>query len=1259
MTIFDKLKSMLLLGALLFSLAANAQFVNIDWMPNDTVLPYYAESFDVGKDYKLKTYDFAMEFVETEPATQAELQRYGVNADEVSDKFEVETFMGVSRGNGSFDVSVCPLAKIDGKIVKLLSFKPVLKSAQNVETRTRAAGKSKRYAEQSLLATGKWVKIRVKSEGVYELTKSALSSMGFSNPDKVRLYGYNVPVLREGNIELIPDDMQEIPLWRKQNGGLLFYSCGTVKWTRKNATSLDYNHFNNPYSTHVYYFVTDSPEGEPAKFVQQDETPYVPSEIATFAEHKVIEADEFSFINSGRMFFEGYDYANGNKKTYSLDLPGMATGDVNLTVQFAAAGPAASSLNVSAGSKDLGTMTFTALTDYIYARVNSRTYKVQGVTGNSLPVTLTHTRTQGVSGHLDYIRASYERKLDLSGLNALPFTPLNNTANVYAIAGASESTRVWRVTSPETTCELKGDLSGGLYKVGTKLLAEKINQQRYVAVNVNSSYPSPEVVGEISNQNLHSATPADLVIIVPASGKLTAQAQRLADAHAAKEGMRCLVVSADKIYNEFSSGAPDATAYRRFMKMLYDRAENEDDAPKNILLFGDCIWDNRIVTSKMKGRSPEDYLLCYESGNSVSHTDSYVMEEYFTLLDDGEGVRPLKEKYDIGVGRIPVTNAADAKVVVDKLIRYINNEEVGAWKNTICILGDDGDKNQHMVDAEDVLQSTEALYPEYRYRRIYWDAYTIDKTSTGANFPGAYSDINKQMEDGALIMNYTGHGAAYSLSHEKTILRADFERWSSPRLPLWITAACDISPFDMNEENIGETALLNPKGAAMGMITTSRTVYSSQNRKINKNFMKHVLGRKSNGKRVTLGEALHLAKNDIVLAGAISSRDSINKCHFVLLGDPAITLATPTYTAKVDEFNGEQAGSDVNVSISAGNVVKVKGHIVDEGGNVATDFNGIVSPTVFDNIEKVVCKNGAGQDIEEPMSYYERLKTIYAGSDSVRNGYFEFSFPVPLDINYSDESGLLKLYAVNSSQTVEANGDYSDFLVGGTSSSLNTDSLGPEISLYLNYDSFENGSRINDTPVLVAEIFDADGINTTGSGVGHDIMAIIDNDESMSYSLNSYFVQQSGDYTRGTVVFRIPSLPEGRHTLLLRAWDVMNNPSTRTIEFEVVKGLAPSMFELTCQGPVRSSATFTVVTDRPHSQMDLRLTVYDMAGREVAHLDSQSGDSKTNFYTFTWDLSSGGKRILPGVYICRAILTDDSGASSSKALKFIVLGMGK
>jgi len=1255
LNLFGKAGLVVLLSCL--CMVARAQFVDIDWLPNDTIVPYFTKSYDLGRDYRNCTSTFAMEYVETAPATEAELVRYDVDSDDLTADFKVETFLGVSRGRGCLDVSVFPFAKREGRTIKLLSFKPVVLSVPNGNARTRG-DISSRYAANSLLASGRWVKIRVKSEGVYELTKSKLTSMGFANPDKVRLYGYNVPVLREDNIEQIPDDMQEIPLWRKQNGGVLFYSCGTTRWKRKKSSFVDFNHFNNPYSEYIYYFVTDAPEGTPAAFPVADETPAVAVEGSTFAERTLLESDDFSFINAGRTFFEGYDFANGSKKTYSVNLPGIADENVTLTVRFAAAGNSSSSLSVSTGGNQLGTMRFSALPNYVYGIVNMQTYKLADVASENLNLVLAHTRNSGVSGHLDYIRAIYERRLDLTGLSCLPFTPSSNDVNTFVVSGASEATRLWRVTSSDAICELKGAFGDGVYKAGATPSSGWINQERYVAVNVNAAYPSPEVIGEIDNQNLHSVGPTDLVIIVPASGKLTAQAQRLADAHADRDGMRCLVVSADKIYNEFSSGTPDATAYRRFMKMLYDRAEDDSDAPKNLLLFGDGVWDNRMVTSKTKSLSPDDYLLCYESDNAVSHTDSYVLEEYFTLLDDGEGVRLLKEKTDIGVGRIPVSNAADAKNVVDKLIGYIYNKEVGAWKNTICMLGDDGDRNQHMEDAEEVLLSTESLYPNYRYRRIYWDAYTRENTSTGASFPDAYSDIYKQMEDGALIMNYTGHGAAYSLSHEKVLLRTDFEKWSSPKLPLWVTAACDISPFDMNEENIGESAVLNPKGAAMGIVTTTRTVYSTQNRKINKAFMKHVLGRKNDGRRITIGEALHYAKNDIV-SGTMTSRDSINKCHFVLLGDPAITLATPTYTAKVDVFAGKDVNGEELPIVGAGNVVTVKGRVVDEDGKVADDFNGVISPVVYDNIEQVICKNGADEDVESPMTYYERLKTIYAGADSVRNGLFEFSFPVPLDINYSDESGLLKLYAVNSDNTIEANGDYSNFLVGGTSAGLSTDSLGPEVTLYLNDESFVAGGRVNETPVLIAKLFDADGINTTGSGVGHDIMAIIDNDESLSYSLNSYFIQQPGDYTRGTLAFKLPELSEGKHTLLFRAWDVMNNPTTCTVEFEVVKGLAPTMFELSCQSPVRTSAVFTVTTDRTNAQMSVYVAVYDMAGREVARLANQTSESKTNVYAFTWDASSSFNRLQPGIYICKAVMTDENGGHATKSKKIIVLGAEK
>lgn len=1035
-----------------------------------------------------------------------------------------------------------------------------------------------RYAERSVLASGTWVKIRVAKEGVYQLTKAQLSNMGFKNPDNVRLYGYNRPMLPEACIENIEDDLVEIPLYRKAaSGALLFYSKGTVSWTRTGDLGNTFTHRQNPYSTYIYYFLTENSESSPREFATLDKGANSNEDgstqtATTFYDHALIDYDEFSFLNAGRTFFEAYDFATGNTKRYSVPLPGISNDTVQVTVQFGAAGSSASTLAIKSGDTQIGSLSFYKLAEYQYADVCNETFTMKGVKTDALPVTLQHTRNSGVSGHLDYIKVAYQRNLDVKGEKYLTFTPqykyvyVNNgkyttkekrTITNYQISGADSKTSVWRITDVGSIAEVPATLNGSSLCISLDKSVCGMNEQ-YVAVNTAESHLTPESVGKIANQNLHELDSIDFVIIVPSSGKLTQQAQRLADAHKEREGMRCAVISADKIYNEFSSGTPDATAYRRFMKMLYDKAQADgdlDNAPKNILLFGAAMWDNRFISTGMKTKKQDDYLLCYESENSWSHTDSYVLEEYFTLLDDGEGVSPLKEKPDAGVGRIPVNTASEAKDVVDKLIRYINNDDAGSWKNTICFMADDGNNNIHMEDARIVSNNTEGIYPDFQYKKIFWDSYPRKQSATGNSYPDAYAAINKQMQDGALIMNYTGHGAAYCLSHEQVLKTADFQNWSSPRLPLWLTAACDVCPFDMNTTNIAVEALLNKNGAAMGCISTARTVYSSPNRSINRYFMSHVLGNGDDQTAYTIGEALALAKCDILDSKMyLSKTDTINKVHFVLMGDPAIRLVTPTYKVKIDMFNGKPADSKTIHSISAGDVIVVEGHIVDEKGKTANDFNGVISPAVLDNLDKIVCMNNDGKS-DSLFYYYDRTKQLYIGNDSVRNGKFTFTFPVPVDISYSGKTGIIHLYAVSNDLKTEANGRYQNFMASGTSPELSEDTIGPKIQMYLDTPEFVNGMSVGEEPVLYAKLSDDNGINTTGTGVGHDITAIIDNNEATTYSLNSYFKQNTGDYKEGTLVFSIPKLPAGNHTLTLRAFDTLNNPGSTKIEFVVIEGL--------------------------------------------------------------------------------------------------------
>ena len=1108
------------------------------------------------------------------------------------------------------------------------------------------SSKATDYAAHSVLSSGKWVKIRVGSEGVYQLSPSTLSEMGFGNPASVRLFGYNLPMLPEEDIEYIDDDLQEIPLYRRSDGTLLFYSPGTVNWMRQDNST--FTHQNNPYSQYVYYFLT---EGTPSEFKRED-TESTPTHTATtFPERIVIDNDAYSFINSGRILFDSYEYKNNSTNTYSLNTAGISDGNVQIDLQFATTG--SGTLTVNGNGSRIASRAYTEPSSYTSARVNTISCNVANSYSGTTTITLNLTSSSSLTkGRLNYIRASYTRNLSMSGVSYLPFRTHDDYNYQVTISGADGGTKVWKVSSPSTTCEQAGSLSGSNYVCNLT----NSGGDEYVAVNTNATFPTPEKVSDVANQDLHSLQDIEFVIIVPENNRYTAQAQRLADAHQTKEGMKCIVVRADQIYNEFSSGTPDATAYRRFMKMLYDKAKNDASlsAPRNLLLFGATYWDNRLLTPTMSRKSQSDLLLCYQSENSWSATDSYICEEYFGLLEDGSGSNPLREAAQIGIGRIPVTDISTATNVVDKLVNYINNVEQGAWKNTICFMGDDGDNNIHMEDARQVSQSVETNYPNFNYQKIFWDRYQRVQTATGNTYPDVINAINKTMQEGALIMNFTGHGSAGQLSHEAIIKTENFKKWSSKCLPLWFTAACDVTPYDMNHENQGAEALFNKKGAAMGFVGTARTVYSTQNRVINRYFMNYVLGKNSAGRRNTIGEALTLAKADIATGRNPSNRDLLNKTHYVLLGDPAITLASPTYNIKVDKINGTEVNSSNPPTISAGTVVSVSGHIEDAGGNAANNFNGTVSPIVYDNLEKVTCLNNSAADTA--FVYLDRTRKLYSGSENVKDGQFTFSFPVPLDINYSDLNGLISLYA--SDGTNEAQGSSTDFLIGGTGSYVQNGE-GPTITAWLNRDSFEDGDDVNETPYLFFTLHDPDGINTTGNGLGHDIAIIIDNNEQTTYNLNSYFKPATGGYADGSVSFSIPELDEGEHTMIIRAFDVLNNIGTKTLNFRVVRGLKPELSHLHVFGPVYDTAKIHVYSDRKGSIINVNLWIYDIYGK-LMYQQSQTGEENNgDYYEFEWNLTSTIGLAPPGIYIARVGVSTTNGEEETIAKKFLVVGNKK
>ena len=770
------------------------------------------------------------------------------------------------------------------------------------------------------------------------------------------------------------------------------------------------------------------------------------------------------------------------------------------------------------------------------------------------------------------------------------------------------------------------------------------------APNLSSGiFSAPEYVYNITNQDHHADSACDMVIIIPTSQKLLTQANRLKAFHEKHDSLRVRIVPSDELINEFASGTPDANAYRRYLKMLYDRAKTDADIPRYLLLFGDCAWDNRMNTSDWSTASPDDYLLCFESENSFNAVYCYVDDGFFCLLDDGEGANPQSsDKLDMAVGRFPVTTDAEAKIMVDKTINYAKNENAGTWQNTIMFMGDDGNQNLHMKDANDAADETAASHPGYLVKKVMWDSYNRETSSTGNTYPEVTKIIKQQQTAGALLMDYAGHGSATQISHEAVLKVADFANFSNSNLPLWVTASCDIMPFDGSEATIGEAAVLNEKGGAVAFYGTTRTVYADRNKVINMAYLRNVLS-KRNGKPVTIGEAQRMAKNELITSG---SDLTTNKLQYSLLGDPAIALNQPTLEVVIDSINGISTTQTTDIArLKAGSIATVKGHI--EG---ATSFKGVMTATVRDKKELTTCKLNDTTEADKAFTYYDRTKTLFSGSDSVRNGKFTFSFAVPKDINYTDGTGLINVYAVNSDHTIEANGASEDFIIGGSSISGN-DSIGPSIYCYLNSPSFVNGSDVNTTPYFVAQVSDEDGINATGNGIGHDLQLIIDGNITTTYNLNDNFTYDFGSYTKGATYYNIPELTVGQHKLLFRAWDILNNSSTSQLTFNVVRGLTPKLFSVSCTtNPAISSTTFIINHDRTGSDMDVEIEVFDLSGRLLWKHEGK-GVPTSNAYTVDWDLTNGaGSRLQTGVYLYRVSIASDGSNQTSKAKKLIVIG---
>ena len=1169
---------------LLLTLHAQAyqRFFNLtyDQVRIDSLLPHFAFSLPLSGQYQDSIYQVKLLYPEYLDMLPADVDAYLRKTNEpLAALPPIHQQITYDRKQAALQIDLMPLAFHEHRYRFLVGFmlqieaRPRPVATRAGEQRKGPVPVAERYTDRSVLASGRWAKIRVPSSGVYQLTDELARKAGFSDASKVRIYGYGgalQPEVLTGDYLRQTDDLHEVAQCVVK-GRRLFYAQGPVSWNDKAAT----RRTRNPYSDYGYYFLTESD----APALQQDSTTFLSSFYPSPIDyHSLYEVDGFSWYHGGRNLFDVEAISAGKTKELLVANPQLSD-RARLSVCVTA--QTKTEVEVLLDGKVLGTLEVKLRGSYDHGNQAIGVYDVSALKASA---TVGLRVVSGGPMRLDYVSMAWDKP----------------------------------VAAPKLT----------------------------------GTFPSPEYVGAVANQNLHGDGVIDMVIIIPESRKLREQAVRLQRFHEQQDGLRVKIVAADELYNEFSSGTPDASAYKRYLKMLYDRASTVREQPRYLLLMGDGLWDNRMLTSDGRQKSPADHLLCYESENSFNSIKCYVTDDFYTLLDDGEELTTADGensygKPDLAVGRMPVTTPEEAGVMVDKTINYVNNQNAGAWQNTLMFMGDDGTHNVHMEQADEVAEETLKAYPGFVVKKVMWDAYERVASSTEKTYPDVARIIKQQQQNGALIMDYSGHGIEYQISHEGVLRITDFATFNHKNLPLWITAACDIMPFDGSIPTIGEAAVLNPNGGSFAFYGTTRTVYVSYNRVLNAAYVKYVLGQ-TEGRYNTIGEAQRLAKIEMIETG---QDPTINKLQYALLGDPAVRLHLPTCQVVIDSINGVAVGGDVKPVLKAGAIVRVAGHV--EGQD---QFKGIVNLMVRDSEEEITCRMNNESEVDKAFVFKDRVQTLFQGADSVRAGRFALTFAVPKDMNYSSGSGLMNLYAVDAERHLLGHGACDNFMVGGSETIVN-DSIGPSLFCYLNTPEFENGDKVNPTPLFVAELKDMNGINVSGAGIGHDMELVIDGNAATTYRLNDYFRFDFGSYTKGSLFFNIPELAPGPHKLSFRAWDVFNNSSTTELRFEVASSLTPKLRYIgVTNNPACTATTFLISHDRRGSRMDVTVEVFNTSGR-LCWSRVEHGVSTENTYRVDWDLrQNDGTRMQPGIYIYRVKVACDGSKSASKSEKLIIVG---
>lgn len=1174
----------------------------------------------------------------------------------VGERLQINTSVQKDRGRYYLVFSFVPIYGTEGNYSRVEEASiSIERVSDNPQVSSRGPNKT-----SSVLSAGEFYKIGIRSEGIHRISYDQLRQIGIQpdniDPRRIKIYGNEGGMLPEPNATPRIDDLEELAILVDgesdgkfdRNDAVIFYAQGPNSLSY-DLTQQRLSWQKNIYDTLNYYFITVS--GANGKRMQTSGDPG-PADltVATFdhtirMEDDLVNIGHFSAFTTGagKMWYGDY-FRNQREKTYNgvflfEDL--VKDEDILVNASFIHRSDRSGRFLLEVEGRSLQSLTIsstsTGSSEASFAQTGTLSGSLRSST-NSVSVKLRYPETESFSeGWLDFIELQARRSLIYRGQPLLFQNILSTTAGVigFDVKGTSQSgVRFLDLTdslnpvicTPETTPD-----GWIIRRPGNRLV-------RMAAWHLSEELPAPLSLGRIDNQNLHGIQRADMVIIYPAA--FAQEAQRLADFRRSHSGLTVETVEIRQVLNEFGGGSLDPVAIRDFARMLYQR----DPQFKYLLLFGDASFDYRNILSQ--DPYAPNYIPCWQTQQSLNPISSFPSDDFFALLDEDEGGN-LRGGLDIATGRLPASTAEQARDMVDKIIGYESSREsLGDWRQRLTMVADDEDSDRHMIDADAIAVYTAANYRNYNIDKIYLDAFQQVATPGEDRYPAAKEAINQNMFKGHLVINYLGHGGATGWAQERVLEVTDIHSWKNRnKLPLFVTATCTFASYDNPfQTSAGELTLLNSGGGAIGLFTTSRAVYAHSNFKLAMAVFENIFER-IEGRYPPIGEILRVAKNKNT-----DSSTEINSRKFTLLGDPAMKLAIPQYNVATTTINGRPADSQSPDTLKALGKYTIEGTVTDEQGNVLEWFNGVITPTIYDKVQTL---RTLGNDPRSSVRDFKLQRNIlFKGSATVQNGRFSFTFILPRDIDYTLGKGKISYYA-HDDQKNDAGGYFEDIYIGGSADQVSISEKGPVVELFMNNEDFAYGGMTDPNPILLARLQADNGINVSGTSIGHDLTGTLDQSEQHSFILNDFYEAALDDFTKGAIRYPLQNLQPGIHHIRVKAWDVANQSGEGQIEFTVVNTDNLIIRNLlNYPNPFNRNTAIQFEHNNPYVPMDVQVMIYTVSGRLVKSIEQNIVPEGYLIRDIRWDgQDEYGQRLANGVYLYKVRISQQGLDGARKTIE--------